>query len=119
MEETNQKSEDRMSKERVIRIAVLLSALMTTPQLAPAQVMDWASSPFNWQNSPQNWDNSPLNWRNSPNNWENSPQRFGNDRIIRGPTGSPEGYAVPRQDGGVNFFGLDGNRRGYLPPRQN
>ncbi len=87
-----------MSKERVIRSAVLLSALMATPQLAPAQVMDWASSPFNWQNSPQ---------------------RFGNDRIIRGPTSSPEGYAVPRQDGGVNFFGFDGTRRGYLPPRQN
>jgi hypothetical protein len=108
-----------MSKDRLIRIAILFSALVAAPQLAWAQVMDWSSSPFNWQNSPHNWDNSPHNWRNSPNNWENSPHRFGNDRIIRGPTGTPEGYAVPKPDGGINFFGLDGTRQGYLPPREN
>jgi hypothetical protein len=79
---------------------------------------EWQSSPYNWQNSPYNWQNSPYNWQNSPNNWQNSPQRFGNDRIIRDQDGQPQGYMVPRQDGGLNFFDFQGNRQGYVPSPQ-
>lgn len=80
-----------------------------------AQAQDWNSNPNNWQNSPYNWNNSPYNWQNSPNNLQNSPNKWGNDRIIRDNQGNPSGYAVPKEDGGVNFFDLKGNRRGYLP----
>jgi hypothetical protein len=81
--------------------------------LATAQ--DWKSSPYNWKNSPYNWENSSHNWKNSPHNWNNSPMRWGNERIIRDNGGKPMGYGVPKRDGGVNFFDLKGNRRGYLP----
>lgn len=79
---------------------------------------DWDSSPHNWDNSPNNWANSPNNWDNSPNNYENSQYNYNNDRIIRDNTGSAQGYAVPKPDGGVNFYGTDGTRTGYLPPKQ-
>lgn len=81
--------------------------------LATAQ--DWRSSPLNWRNNQLNWENSPLNWRNNPQNWQNNPMRWGNERIIRDNNGKPTGYAVLKRDGGVNFFDLKGNRRGYLP----
>ncbi len=61
------------------------------------------------------WNSSPNNWQNSPNNWQNSPSRFGNERIMRDNRGNPQGYVVPRSDGGVNFFDTQGNRRGYQP----
>jgi len=77
---------------------------------------DWNSSPNNWQNSPNNWKNSSSNWKNSPNNWQNSPNKWGNERIIRDDAGNPAGYAVPKRDGGVNFYDGQGNRQGYLPP---
>ena len=84
------------------------------PSFATAQ--DWRSSPLNWKNNQVNWENSPLNWRNNPQNWQNSPMRWGNERIIRDNNGKLTGYAVPKRDGGVNFFDLKGNRRGYSPP---
>ncbi len=76
---------------------------------------DWNSHPNNWQNSPNNWDNSPNNWKNSPNNWDNSPKNWGNPRTIRDNHGNPQGYVVPRNDGGLNLFDSQGNRRGYAP----
>lgn len=50
-------------------------------------------------------------------NWDNSPNRWGNERIIRDEHGRAQGYAVPKEDGGINFFDFDGQRRGYLPGR--
>jgi len=82
-----------------------------------SQAQDWNSNPYNWQNSPYNFNNSSNNWQNNPNNWQNSPNKWGNDRIIRDNQGNPRGYAVPKADGGVNFFDQRGNRRGYLPSR--
>ena len=73
----------------------------------------WESSPNNWNNSPNNWENSPSNWNNSPNNWENSPNNMDSDRIIRNESGEPTGFSVPKSDGGINYFDLDGNRTGY------
>ena len=92
--------------------AVLTCALLL---VSPALAQDWNSSPSNWKNSPSNWENSPSNWRNSPSNWDNSAAKWGNDRIVRDTEGNPQGYAVPKKDGGVNFFDFDGNRKGYLP----
>lgn len=91
-------------------IAILLMSVAFN-----AAADDWNTSPNNWNNSPNNWDNSPNNWNNSPNNWNNSPNRWGNERIIRDNSGNPTGYAVPKADGGVNFYDSNGNRRGYLP----
>lgn len=96
-----------------LAIGLITAALLIWA--APTLAQDWRSSPNNWQNSPNNWENSPNNWRNSPNNWNNSPNRWGNERIIRDNHGTPQGYVVPRRDGGMNLFDFDGNRRGYTP----
>lgn len=63
----------------------------------------------------QDWNSNPNNWKNSPNNWENSSHRYGNERIIRDNDVNSTGYAVPKEDGGVNFYDDDGDRQGYLP----
>jgi len=78
---------------------------------------NWDNSPSNWANSSSNWENSPSNWANSSSNWENSPSNFGNTRITRDESGQPTGYAVPKADGGVNFYTPSGQRTGYLPGR--
>ena len=93
---------------------VLAFVLMSGSAL---MAQDWDSSPMNWNNSPLNWDNNSMNWKNSPMNWDNSPNRWGNERIIRDEHGRAQGYAVPKEDGGINFFDFDGQRRGYLPGR--
>jgi hypothetical protein len=77
----------------------------------------WHSSPNNWENSHSRWQNSPDNWRNSPNNWRNSPLRFNNKRILRDNIGNPRGYIVPKSNGGLNVYDLEGERQIYLPPR--
>ena len=100
----------------LIANSVVAIGLFAMSSASSAQ--DWNSNPHNWQNSPNNWQNSPNNWQNSPNNWQNSPNRYGNDRIIRDNNGNAAGYAVPRPDGGVNYFDSQGNRRGYVPPPQ-
>jgi len=63
------------------------------------------------------WNSSPNNWNNSPSNWDNSSNKYGNDRLMRDESGNVTGYAVPKSDGGVNFYNLNGERKGYLPPR--
>lgn len=93
---------------------LVVAVSLALPATAGAQ--DWNSSPDNWDNSPQNWDNSPHNWKNSPDNWDNSPNRWGNERIVRDSDGNPIGYAVPKTDGGVNYFDFEGGRRSYTPP---
>jgi len=80
---------------------------------------DFNNSPNNWDNSPNNWENSPNNWENSPNNWENSPNKYGNDRILRDADGNAVGYVVPKDDGGANVYNLEGERKAYLPPKEN
>lgn len=73
------------------------------------------NSPLNYDNSPMNYDNSPMNYKNSPMNYKNSPMNMNSKRIIRDERGNAKGYAVPKQNGGVNIFDLDGNREYYLP----
>ena len=74
----------------------------------------WDSSPYNWENNSLNWDNSSFNWENNSLNWDNSPSNWNSNRIIRNTDGDATGYAVPKIDGGVNYFNLDGVREGYL-----
>ncbi len=79
----------------------------------------WENSPNNWENSKMNWENSEMNWKNSPMNYENSPMKYNNKRIIRDNQGNPEGYVVPKDDGGANVFDMDGDREGYVPDNDN
>jgi len=81
----------------------------------PAMAQDYNSSPWNYKNAPNNWANSPWNYKNSPNNYDNSPLKYGNERIIRDNQGNATGYAVPKADGGVNYYDFSGKRQGYTP----
>ena len=94
------------------RLFLVITLISTT-----ALANDWKTSPDNWNNSSNNWENSSSNWNNSPSNWDNSPSNYGNSRIIRDASGNPQGYAVPKSDGGVNFYDQNGTRKGYLPAR--
>ena len=95
-------------------LAIAFVVLLLFSGAAVAQT-DWNSSPYTWKNSPYNFDNSPHNFKNSPYNWDNSPYKWNNDRIIRDNQGRATGYAVPKEDGGVNYYDFDGNRRSYKP----
>ncbi|MEY4961289.1 MAG: hypothetical protein RL610_1468 [Pseudomonadota bacterium] len=78
-------------------------------------------SPYDPSNNPYSYDNNPYNSTNNPYNSENNPYKSGgNSRVIRDNEGNATGYAVPRPDGGVNFFDYKtGNRTGYQPaPRK-
>lgn len=97
---------------KLIKILAVMALGLSTAAMA----QDWNSSPQNFENSPSNFENSPSNFKNSPNNFENSPNNYGNPNIIRDNNGNASGYAVPKANGGVNFYAPDGTRRGYLPP---
>lgn len=94
----------------VIFMAVLFIGLVL---VTVSKAGGFNDSPHNWRNSPNNWDNSSHNWNNSRHNFNNSVNKFNNDRIIRGNSGKPSGFAVPKSGGGVNYFDLDGTRRGW------
>jgi hypothetical protein len=79
---------------------------------------NWRNSPDNWQNNPQNWQNKPQQWQNSPDNWQNSADNYNNANGIYDSNGNRLGYAVPRPDGGANYFNNNGDRTGYQPSNQ-
>lgn len=83
---------------------------------AVADVTNWENSPYNYENSELNYENSPLNYNNSPLNYQNSPLNYNSDRIVRDNSGHAMGYAVPKSDGGVNYYDMQGHRRGYQGP---
>lgn len=96
-------------KHLVIALIFLVSGLFCG--LSHAQY-SYKDSPYNYRNSPFNHQNSPYNYNNSRFNPRNSP--YGNsDRIIRDNRGRATGYAVPKKDGGTNYFDSKGNRTGY------
>ena len=64
--------------------------------------------------SPMNFDNNIMNYENSPMNFENSPMNYNSNRIIRNDSGDAIGYGVPKANGGMNIYNLDGVREGYL-----
>ncbi|MSQ68900.1 MAG: hypothetical protein EXR83_12060 [Gammaproteobacteria bacterium] len=98
-----------------MKTPVVLFALITS---AAAVAGDYNSSPNNYENSPHNFENSSANYNNSPHNFDNSPNKYGNDRLTHDNAGNVTGYAVPKDNGGVNFFDPHGDRTGYLPPTQ-
>ena len=98
----------------IIGLLILIALTLLFSSAASAQT-DWDSSPHNWKNSESNWENNSSNWKNSPDNWENSPHKHNNDRIIRDNEGKATGYAVPKDDGGTNYYDFEGNRKGYTP----
>jgi hypothetical protein len=81
-----------------------------------SDLTSWDQSPMNFENSEYNFENSPMNFNNSPGNFLNSPMNWGSDRIIRDNEGHAEGYAVPKPGGGINYFDLEGHRKGYQGP---
>lgn len=103
-----------MNPSPLILLALLLVLTITSRTEADDSL--WNNSPINYANNPINWDNSPLNYNNNPVNWENNPTNADSQRIIRDPSGGAIGYAVPKPDGGVNYFSMDGQRRAYSPP---
>ena len=60
------------------------------------------------------YDSSPMNFDNNIMNYENSPMNYNSNRIIRDDSGNATGYAVPKANGGLNIYNLDGIREGYL-----
>jgi hypothetical protein len=104
----------RKRMKRVFCLSILISITLLFSGAAFAQT-DWDSSPHNWKNNESNWENNSSNWKNNPHNWDNSPHKYNNDRIIRDNQGRAKGYAVPKDDGGANYYDLDGNRQGYKP----
>lgn len=97
------------------RILVSLAVLLPMGTVS-ADITSWNNSPYNYQNSEMNYKNSPMNYNNSPMNYENSPMNYNSERIIRDNSGRATGYAVPKSDGGVNYFDLHGHREGYQAP---
>ena len=100
---------------KIFFVHVIMVFIFAAPAYAQS---DWEGSPNNWENSESNWENSSSNWQNSPHNWENSRHNYGNERIIRDGNGNAVGYAVPKKDGGVNYYDFDGNRKGYQPAKK-
>jgi hypothetical protein len=98
----------------IIGLFILIALTLLFSSAASAQT-DWDSSPYNWKNNENNWENNSSNWKNNPHNWKNSPHKYNNDRIIRDNQGRAKGYAMPKKDGGVNYYDLDGNRKRYKP----
>lgn len=96
-----------------LAVAIGLLTSMTVKADAPPS---WNNSPLNYQNSELNYENSPLNYNNSPLNYQNSPLNYNSERIIRDNSGKAMGYAVPKSDGGVNYFDMEGHREGYQGP---
>lgn len=99
---------------RLNLLAAVVGIISTVP--AQADVTSWNNSPMNYQNSEMNYENSPMNYNNSPMNYENSPMNYNSERIIRDNSGQATGYAVPKSDGGVNYFDMEGHREGYQGP---
>jgi hypothetical protein len=103
-----------MTKLQVWTLGIFIVLSLILSGTNEARGGEWADSPNNWNNSSSNWENSSSNWANSPNNWDNSPNKRGNDRTLYDDD-SEVGYGIPRDTGGINLYGFDGDREGYTP----
>jgi hypothetical protein len=104
---------ERKTMRKIVLASV--TALALAPIAAHAQMRPLGTienSPNTIDNSPNTIENSPNTIRNSPNTIENSP---GGRNGIYAPNGQWQGYAVPKQNGGLNIFDPSGNRTGYVP----
>ena len=100
---------------RVMTITVL-TCFNLVSQVSIADITNWENNPMNYENSEMNYENSPMNYNNSPMNYQNNPMNYNSDRIVRDNSGHAMGYAVPKPDGGVNYFDMQGHREGYQGP---
>ena len=96
--------------------ALSLTGLLFLTFDGSADVTNWENNPLNFENSEMNFENNSMNFNNSPMNFQNNPMNFNSERIIRDNQGHAMGYEVPKPDGGVNYFDLQGHRRGYQGP---
>ena len=104
-------------KTMLIEVLLLLSIVPAiAPSPAMADVTNWENNPMNYENSQLNYENSSMNYNNSPMNYENSPMNYNSDRIVRDNSGHAIGYEVPKSDGGVNYFDMQGHRQAYQRP---
>jgi hypothetical protein len=93
-------------------VILALLVICFSPSFSLSDDFDWQGSPQNWANSPYNFENSPLNFKNSPDNFQNrkdNPERINIVNLL----GLVTGYAIVKEDGGVNYFNNDGERVGY------
>ena len=68
---------------------------------------------FNTSN-PYTSSNNPYTSNNNPYSNDNNPYNQSSTRIIRDNSGQPTGYAVPKADGGTNYFNYGSTgRTGY------
>jgi len=98
-----------------IKVGLCTIAILSSG-MSWADITNWDNNPMNYENSEMNYENSPMNYNNSPMNYQNNPMNYNSDRIIRDNSGHAMGYEVPKPDGGVNYFDLQGHRRGYQGP---
>lgn len=105
--------EEKFMKNLRTKLLLTMFLILSQGQNISAVDYDYAHSPYNYDNNPNNYDNSSRKYENSPRNYDNSPNKYGNERIIRDNDGEPTGYAVPKPNGGVNYFDFDGNRINY------
>lgn len=109
-------SMEKIARLKKWHLALTAILLLMAQGSASADVTNWENNPMNFENSEMNFDNSPDNFNNSPMNFENNPMNFNSERVIRDNSGHPMGYEVPKSNGGVNYFDLQGHRRGYQGP---
>ena len=107
---------DFITKYHRVLLSLALSGFLLAPKTGSADVTNWNNNPMNFENSEMNFENSPMNYNNSPMNYQNNPMNYNSDRIIRDNSGHAMGYEVPKPDGGVNYFDLSGQRKGYQGP---
>lgn len=98
-------------KGKVI-VTFLLMVWLVQSVAVHAEGIPWEASPNNWRNSQYNYENSSYNFANSPKNFKNAEGTRGRLNIVD-LLGSVTGYAIPKKDGGINYFDNDGTRIGY------
>ena len=74
------------------------------------------SNPYSAANNPYSAQNNPYSTNNNQYSSENNRYNTNNTRIIRNGSGEAMGYAVPRSDGGTNYYSYDGGYIGYQSP---
>lgn len=95
----------------IIRIKIVIIATALVAGTSQAGSFE-DRSPYSERNSEYSERNSPYNERNSQYNERNDPDWGDQRRVMRDNDGQAYGYAVPRRDGGVNYYDSDG-RQGY------
>jgi hypothetical protein len=74
------------------------------------------SNPYSAANNPYSAQNNVYSPNNNPYNPKNNRYNLKSERIIRNSYGEAIGYAVPRKDGGTNYYSYDDGYEGYQSP---